>query len=512
MSSATHPRRILCCWFPDWSVQHLLAANPALADAIVLLVQTSRRGEFVDQCNARAWKRGVRPGMPVSEAETFVQPTDTLIRREIEPEVDQAKLLQVALSCEPYSFCIGLEETERPESLLMDVTGIAHFFSGEQALAEQLQQTLAAGRLHARIAIASTIGMAWGVSHFSKRGVRAVIVPTDDRDWQQQLPIAGLRISETIQTKLRRLGIQTVGQLRRLDRASLWARFGESLLQRIDQLAGERPEYITPCRPLPKFQVKKSLEYGITQPEMIEQFWLSQLQKLVALLAPKRLGMRRLHCQFLTENRTRHDLQVSLCTAEADITRLAELMRLQLERQRFRFSIVGIELEAIDVAPLERPQREMFSGSSHDQAYHFSQLLDRLSNRLGEESVTRPVVVPTAIPENAIRLVPVTQPTGASTTTHDALLPLDRPTALFPEPRPIQAIAVMPEGPPTVLFYKSTRIEIAEHWGPERIEFGWWLGSSVRRDYYRVTTTEGRYLWVFRRLQDDRWFWHGEWF
>ena len=92
------------------------------------------------------------------------------------------------------------------------------------------------------------------------------------------------------------------------------------------------------------------------------------------------------------------------------------------------------------------------------------------------------------------------------------MFPLDRPTALFPRPRPIEVMAAVPEGPPTVLFWRSTRFEIAHHGGSERIEFGWWLGPCVRRDYYQITTTEGRRLWIFRRLQDDRWFWHGEWF
>jgi protein ImuB len=49
----------------------------------------------------------------------------------------------------------------------------------------------------------------------------------------------------------------------------------------------------------------------------------------------------------------------------------------------------------------------------------------------------------------------------------------------------------------------------AQTWGPERIETGWWRGQAVGRDYYRVETTDGRRFWIFRNLEDNRWFLHG---
>ena len=46
--------------------------------------------------------------------------------------------------------------------------------------------------------------------------------------------------------------------------------------------------------------------------------------------------------------------------------------------------------------------------------------------------------------------------------------------------------------------------------GPERIESGWWDGAPVARDYFRVATTRGVRLWVYReRPPRDGWFVHG---
>ena len=71
-------------------------------------------------------------------------------------------------------------------------------------------------------------------------------------------------------------------------------------------------------------------------------------------------------------------------------------------------------------------------------------------------------------------------------------------------------ISVAPDGPP-IRFRRSGRVwQIARHWGPERIETGWWRGRTIRRDYYRIETLEGQRYWLFRRREDGKWFLHGE--
>jgi len=512
MSLPQQDQRILCLWFPDWSLQHLLASQPSLVGKLVILVRQTKQGDFVDQANRLAWRRGIRPGMPATEAQTYVRKQDSLVLNSVDVAADRAGLIKLALRCERFSFRIGLEDGERPESLLMDVTGIAHFFNGENSLAEQLWQELRSQQYQGKIAIANSIGMAWAVAHSLKKSQPWRVIPSDDHPARERLPLEGLRLSQATLSKLKRLGIHTTGQLFRLSRSSLSVRFGEELLARIDQLNGDRLELITPCRPLPRFRVKQNLEYGVARPEAIDHLWQTLLKKLIDLLKPSRLGTRHLHYQFRTEDQSLHHIHVRLCMASADVCRLSELTRLQLERQQWNTAVVGIELEALEVGPMVFQQSQVFSGTPQDQVRQFSQLMDRLSNRLGPQAVTRPLPTANVIPEHSVRLMPVTDATRSSTLGFDSLNTLDRPTAIFAVPRPIEAIAAVPDGPPTVLFWKSTRFDIAKHWGPERIEFGWWLGAWVRRDYYRVDTTQGERLWVFRCLRDGRWFWHGAWF
>jgi len=77
------------------------------------------------------------------------------------------------------------------------------------------------------------------------------------------------------------------------------------------------------------------------------------------------------------------------------------------------------------------------------------------------------------------------------------------------QPVPVSVISVMPDGPPFSFRLRGREYRIAQSWGPERIETGWWRGRPIARDYYRVETTTGQRFWLFRNLEEGRWFLHG---
>ena len=72
------------------------------------------------------------------------------------------------------------------------------------------------------------------------------------------------------------------------------------------------------------------------------------------------------------------------------------------------------------------------------------------------------------------------------------------------------AVAVRPGGgTASTILPSGKQYRLARHWGPERIETGWWRGQSAGRDYFRVETATGSRYWLFRRLRDGKWFLHG---
>ena len=61
-----------------------------------------------------------------------------------------------------------------------------------------------------------------------------------------------------------------------------------------------------------------------------------------------------------------------------------------------------------------------------------------------------------------------------------------------------------------MFLHGQERLRVVRRWGPERIETAWWRGPTVRRDYWRIETNDRRWLWVYRNLQDRRWYLQGE--
>ena len=93
----------------------------------------------------------------------------------------------------------------------------------------------------------------------------------------------------------------------------------------------------------------------------------------------------------------------------------------------------------------------------------------------------------------------------------------DRPSVLLAQPEPAQVIAVIPDGPPSRLRWRGREYHVCSSFGPERICQEWWSGpldgqcELNARDYFKVQDSHGRWLWVYRQLEENRWFVHGLW-
>ena len=85
-------------------------------------------------------------------------------------------------------------------------------------------------------------------------------------------------------------------------------------------------------------------------------------------------------------------------------------------------------------------------------------------------------------------------------------------------PRPIEALAALPDQPPVAFTWRRHRHRVRRAEGPERIHAEWWRGDPEQavRDYFRVEDETGRRFWLFRNgngidpaTGDLAWFLHG---
>ena len=335
------------------------------------------------------------------------------------------------------------------------------------------------------------------------------------------MPIEALRLPEETVRLLHELGITHIGQLEVLPREEFLSRFGPGLLRRMDQAHGRLDEPVPACPIPPLFAADWSAEYPTARRETIEAALLHLIHRVAAMLARCGRGALRLECRLHFEIHLPPSafrpffLSVGLFQPTAAAEHLFQLVRLQLERLRIPSPVTEVEVTAALTAPLEPPkQATLFDltgdGPDRRNSRQLAALVERLSSRLGPRAVVGVRLRPEAQPELSWHDDPLVERRRRRATKKGlpAELP-PRPLRLLPRPLALAATSIAPDGPPLGFHFAGQKHQIAESWGPERIETGWWRGQLVGRDYFRVETAAGNRFWLFRRLRDGKWFLHG---
>jgi protein ImuB len=509
-------KRVICVYFPAWPLQRLCRERPELRDKPVAFSNPDApRGPQIVLCSRRAIRSGVRLDMPVAEAIAIER---DLHIQNINPGKDIEVLGELAEWLTRYSPIVGLEEDPSPQSLLLDVSGCAACFQGEKKLLDRLVRELKTEGWTPRAALADTIGAAWGLAHVSSEPV--LVPPGETEDALRQLPVAALQLPPETIEDLEELGIERIGQLTALDRSEIPHRFGELTLRRLDQASGRVSEVVIPHRPAPPAQAALPFDYPSDRPEHLHYAIDRLLERLIANLRPRHLGIRRMECVLEFETAPSVRIEIALCQPSASASYIGALLRTRLEQALITEPVCGMSLLVTTAEPITAIQSEFFETDRCRTSADLAALIDRLSSRLGPERVTCATLVPDPQPEYACRFDPVQhrldgrQPGRSSRKTKAAIpqpitLPRDRPLRLWPAPFPIEVVSAVPEGPPARFWWAGVEHRIMRARGPERIEAGWWRGQDIRRDYYITLTSSGSRFWIFRRREDGRWFLHG---
>jgi protein ImuB len=516
-------KRVLCIHLPAWPLQRLRRARPDLRHKPVALYEDTARGPAVvlygpPEAQARhQWggrpPHAVTPGTPAAEA-VAVDPRLHLER--YDPGGDLQALRRLAEWATRFSPVVALEDAPAPEALLVDLSGCASFFRGERPILDLAARGLRRERWRARLAIADTVGAAWAVARYGEP--RALVAPGEAEAALRPLPVEALRLPADAVRCLNALGVVRVGGLMDLPRSGVPARLGPAVLGRLDQALGRAAEVLVPYQPPPEVEADFPLEYPTDRREVLDHALGLLTDRIHGQLHERHWGARRLVCRLSHEAGGPTEFEVGLARPSRSTEHLRVLLRTRLERLELPAPVSGVRLSVAAAEPLDDAQAELFDRERAAGARALAVLIDQLSSRLGHEAVTSPKLVADPQPEHACRFEPaVTVAVTVAAAADSAVGPPapppggrpDRPVRLYPEPVPVSAVSVVPQGPPARFRWLNAEHQVACAWGPERIETGWWRGSDVRRDYYVVETTAGARFWVFRRRDDGRWFLHG---
>lgn len=470
--------------------------------------------------DAAAAALGLFVGQKATDAAALVP---ELNLADADPAADADALTALADWCARFSPAVAVDP---PDGLYLDITGVAHLWGGERAMAADLTARLAINGLAARAAIADTPGAAWALAHFGEAG--AILTSDGERavlGALGPLPAAALRLASEEAAQIVRLGLSTVGSLAALPRDQITRRFGPGVVLRLGQALGQVREALTFRRPPTPWFARLAFAEPISVPEDLARAARDIAGRLCARLEAEGRGARRFELCFHRLDGALHRLIVGLALPGRDPGAIARLLIPKLETVDPGFGIEVVTLAAEGVEPLSARQGRLDEDRDIALEEGVAPLVDRLANRLGEDAVWRAEPFPSHDPERAVRRRPPLSPTGEPSSSGspfgsgwDPQRP--RPLRLFRRPEPIEAMAPVPDDPPVYFRWRGAGHRIRRAEGPERLAEEWWrrpfedAAPGRVRDYYRVEDEAGARFWVFRDgLYDPgahpRWWLHG---
>lgn len=481
-------------------------------DAPLIIVEPVKSALRVSALNDAAARLGLHTGLPLADVRAMHPGIDV---RNSEPDADRALLEAVAEWCDRYTPLVGLD---MPDGLLLDISGCAHLFGGEEALLRDMARRLWRQGLNARLSVADSVGCAWAVARF---GDIAIVPKGEGAAALDPLPLAALRVDDDRVSALAQSGLKHIRDVVTRPRAPLAARFGSDFLRRIDQAFGREEESITPRLPIPSC----TAEQRFAEPIGLEADVLGTIEKLA----------RELSAAMERRGEGARLLQVALFRADGKVFRFdakagAPLRDPSRIRRLFSERFVasgdeadpgfGYDMLRLSALVVERMDEVQAGLARDDHAVELAHLIDRLSARFGSARVMRPVPRDTHIPEFAEQMVAAQgerDELAVQQVEQDSLAPA-RPIRMFARPEEISATAEVPDGPPVRFRWRHVMHEVTAVEGPERIAMEWWrdeTGRALTRDYFRVESTRGLRAWLYRdglygqETKHPRWFLHG---
>ena len=399
-------------------------------------------------------------------------------------------LAALALWCQAFT---PLTTPDPPDGVLLDITGCAHLFGGEEGLKARLSTRLP----HARMAIADTPAAAWALARYEGA------LP--------DLSLEALRLPPKTITKLRRIGVQTIGQLTRLPRAGVTTGYGATVALRLAQCLGEAPEPIHFITTPPEWRELEHHAEPLLAPQQLQAAVSRLAAALCVRLEEACIGATVLTARFYRIDHFCISTTLGFAAPCLDEAQIARLLKEKLTTINPGFGIEALALEATATEPLALTQR-----STLDNAPDYTAPLNTLLNRLSAARLWRVAAQESHIPEYVCaRIAVIERPAWM-------LPPYPRPIRLLTPPVPITVLAPIPDDPPLRFIWNGQAHRVMRATGPERIARDWWthphdcIRSEAEkiRDYYAVEDTNGARFWLFRAglhegVARPRWYLHG---
>lgn len=509
----------------------------------------------ISAVNAAARTHGVRVGQTVPEACAWLA---SLCVVQVSPARMHEALVRVAESLWRFAPVVSLGA---PDTIWLDVTGVAHLFEGEKALLAEIASSVAALGHFSRLAVAGgpLLAQAFARWHPIGRQETGVIVEAAETVSQVgNLPLQALPVPAATRAWLAQLGLVLLADLARLPRDQLGPRLGADAPIVLDLLDGRDDRPLVAHRPAPLPRESLEWEESVTGREPLWFALRGLASRLGARLEGRGLAASALRVtlqydRLLARARGLAPEIAVDCPLAAPLYRPDDLWRIvttALERVQLAAPSVGLALEVTVLVPAPQRQLDLSTAVSRlDGADpgRLQVLFSELAAELGPQQFGTLQLEDSHRPEKISRLRPVVsqRPEASATKTPHGRANAARSRSATERPRSAQTTlsshltasndrSPWQPDPETGQRRVPNRLLPSPVSLPERVEKGalvafggqlysiaeltfeyrldgieWWSGERTSRDYSRASlVSEGGRLeaLIYRNRLSGQWF------
>ncbi len=494
-------KRYVLIWFRYLRTDWFARRQPILRDTPFVLSSPVHGRMVITAANAVAHTYGIDIDMTVADARVILPSLKIL---DDKPEHSNILLKGLAEWCIRYTPYVGIDSAD---GLVLDATGCTHLWGGEEAYLTDIVSRLKSLGYHVHATMASTMGAAWAIAHYGNE--YCIVKSNQEAAALVSLPVEALRIEPEIAEKLLSLGLKQIGKIIGMQRSALRRRFGEHILQRLDQAVGNKVEVIEPVLPVEPYAERLPCLASIVTATGIEIALQRLLETICHQLQQEQKGLRVAILKCFRADNKLVQIEIGTNHPSYNSVHLFKLFEQKIETIEPGPGIDLFILEARKVEPVSPLQQKLWQKSIGLDNIHLSELMDRFSGKFGANHIHRFLPAEHYWPERSFKSTSSLDEKPTFAWSADKR----RPLQLLPKPEYIEVTAPVPDYPPMNFRYKGKLHKIIKADGPERIEQEWWLQQGQHRDYYYVEDEEGRRYWLFRsgHYGDSsyQWFIHG---
>jgi protein ImuB len=466
--------RICAVAFHELRVEVAREADARLAGPIGIVIAKEEKGKppiteakllgntRIDVVSREARALGVRAGQTIAQARARCSTLSVRVVKAESVRDALARLCEIALA-----FGATVSFALDPDLVLIDVTGCAHLFGGEEPLAARVLATLSAQGYACSVAVADGPRIASMLARCTDPMDVLVVPPGGNAKAIAPLGIAALPLGDDDVRWLTKLGVRTIEELRALPRGALATRLG-AVAQVVLALAdGEDRAPLTPYVPPEIPEEEAELEYGVESSDALVFVAKTLCDRIGARLAGRGVAAARIELDLVLDaamlpasSTTRTD--VVAIDLPAPLSAAGDLLcalRPKLERHVLRAPVLRARLRAASLVHKPQAALSLFEPTPRaDRA--LPRLVAELAADLGEEAVGKLAIGDAWLPEDRSRFVRLSAEPIAKKRRH-VLSSVPEPTRLLAEPIDVPRESLH-------IARHLCRIESVAWWRPQR--------------------------------------------